>query len=95
MQLIVIHNSIKQKKFFGGTFMLVKVTDSEGLKSIGVPFSKRTLHIYHSIGKYPEIFVKIGRILCIDSDAWEKVVDKAKQETAKRVEKINRLKAEA
>ena len=74
--------------------MLVKVTDREGLKAIDMPYNKRTLHIYHSIGKYPEIFVKIGHLLFIDAEAWQNVVNNAKAETAARAEKINRLKGE-
>lgn len=71
---------------------IVKVNDPQELKEAGIPFSKTTLYVYHSQGKYPEIFLKIGNILCIDLDAWQTVLETAKAKAAARAQKINKLK---
>lgn len=36
------------------------------------PISKHTFYHWSHIKKYPEIFCKVGRTLCVDADAFYK-----------------------
>ena len=70
---------------------IIKLKEKD-LKEAGIPFTPGTLYKWHCIGKHPELFVKIGRKLCINLDAWNKWVEQAIQKSQMRAAKINKLK---
>jgi hypothetical protein len=48
----------------------------EELAKAGIPLSPNTLYQWHSSGKNPEIFVKIGKRLFIRLDRWREFIEK-------------------
>lgn len=54
---------------------LISVASQEELERGGIPFKRYTILRWHSTGKYPEIFVKIGGKVFINHEAWTKLVD--------------------
>ncbi len=58
----------------------VKVTDAEGLKAVGCPWSTKTLRTMHSQGKYPGLIVKLGGKLVLAVDVLNGLLqDKVKE----------------
>jgi hypothetical protein len=35
-----------------------------------IPVKRGTLYVWHHLKRYPEIFVKVGSILCVDLDTF-------------------------
>ncbi len=71
--------------------------EKERLEQAGIFYKKATLYYWHSTGKHPELFLSPngkGGKLFIVKEKWLEIMEKAKQETATRAEKINRLKGE-
>jgi hypothetical protein len=62
----------------------------EQLKEAGIPFKPRTLYNWHCTGKHPELFIKLNRTLCINLEAWNRWVEQAKQETNRKIERIQK-----
>ena len=56
----------------------VRVTDEKGLKEVGCPWSPNTLRQYHYLGKYPDLFSKVGGSLMLDVDEMKKLLKKGK-----------------
>lgn len=71
---------------------IIQVNDEEARKVAGIPFSKKTLYKWSSTGKHPELFLKIGKRLCINLQAWNKWVEQAIQKSQMRAAKITKLK---
>lgn len=55
-----------------------------------LPFKKTSIYHFHSKGRYPEIIFKVGGKLFFDLEAWEKEVNRAKQEHIQSVMKMRR-----
>ncbi|OQA74488.1 MAG: hypothetical protein BWY32_03590 [bacterium ADurb.Bin243] len=53
---------------------LISVSSQEELERGGIPFKRYTILRWHSTGKYPEIFAKIGGKVFINKEAWTKLV---------------------
>ena len=53
---------------------LVRMTDAEVLKEAGIPWSYKTLENYRKQGMYPQLFVKIGKLIMIDVTEFERTV---------------------
>ena len=51
---------------------LVRMSDTEALKEAGIPWTFKTLEQYRQRGKYPRLFVKIGKLLMIDVTEFER-----------------------
>jgi len=65
---------------------------AKDLKEAGIPFTVRTLYKWHSTGEHPELFLKLGKKLCIDMKAWNNWIESARLKANQRTEKLNRLK---
>lgn len=51
----------------------------ERLKQEGIFFKLSTVYQWHSTGRYPKLFRKIGGRLFIETNEWGKIVSKSKQ----------------
>jgi hypothetical protein len=67
---------------------LIRIKNEEELRNAGILFKPNTLYQYHSTGKYPEIFVKIGSMLCIDLDKWREFIQKEKRKSTEQKRKM-------
>lgn len=56
----------------------VKLTDAEGLREVGCPWKPKTLLIYHSQGKYPNLFAKIGKRVVLVVEELERMLQEGK-----------------
>ena len=56
---------------------LVRLKKDE-LEKAGVPFSPSTLYHWHSRGRYPGLFVKIGRSVFLDLRKWQELVGRSR-----------------
>ena len=70
---------------------LIQINE-ESLRKAGIPFKVKTLYRFKSVGKYPELFTKIGGRLLIIEERWDELVDQAIIKTDKRVAKLKDLK---
>ena len=71
---------------------IIQVNDEQARKEAGIPFTKKTLYKWNSTNEHPELFVKIGNKLCINSASWDKWVEQAIQKSQARATKITKLK---
>lgn len=55
-----------------------------------IPYSRNTLYKWHSEGKYPAMFVVIGRKVLINLQEWGKITQKAVQKSQKKAEKTKK-----
>ncbi len=61
---------------------LIPLKDQQQLKANGIHFKKSTLYFWHHKRKYPELFVKIGGRVFVDSDEFFKLAEKTKEKEA-------------
>ncbi|MCD6475550.1 MAG: hypothetical protein J7K85_04700 [Anaerolineaceae bacterium] len=55
-------------------YNLIRVSKAKDL-----PLTKSTLYKWKHLKKYPEIFVKIGGALFVDTEALQKVIEEGRQ----------------
>ncbi len=70
---------------------LIRIEDEE-LRRAGIPFKASTLYRWRKDKRNLEIFVKVGGRVFVDSEAWEKFVEKAREKSRAEAERVERLK---
>ena len=70
---------------------LVRVEKAE-LEKHGIPFARKTLYKWHSLGTYPGLLVKLGNRLFINYEKYEELVDNAIQKSLRRAKKTKELR---
>ncbi len=71
---------------------LIPVKDKELLERHGIYFSPKTLRKWHSIGRHPQIFLKINRRLFIQLEKWQEIVKQKAKESEQRAKRFETLK---
>jgi len=66
---------------------LVPVADAAKLSENGIPFSRGTLRKWFSLGRNPQIFIKVEGRLFISLPGWRKFVEEARVRTEARATK--------
>ena len=53
---------------------LIPIYRGDLLEKYGIPFTVKTLRLWHAIGRNKELFVKLDRRIFLKYDEWEKFV---------------------
>ncbi len=70
---------------------LVNVSDEKALKANNVPYTRESIYQMKYLGMHPEYFVKIGRYLMFDCDAWNAHIEKIIAERNEKIVKRGKL----
>jgi len=71
---------------------LLPIKRKDILEAHGIFFSPGTLRRWHCQGINPEIFTKIGGLLFINLNEWDKLVTRKTRLATKKAEKIKELR---
>jgi len=74
-----------------GKLRCVPVNDEALLKANGIHLLPSTLRKNHSIGRNPELFIKIFGRLYVLLDEFEKMISEAKRKRDERITRFNQV----
>jgi len=73
------HKKNQHKKMTPAPPRYIPLYDEEALQAAGILISPHTLRKWRYLGRYPEMFTKLGGIVMVDREAYEKIAEEEKR----------------